>query len=363
MKNLSIPAFLFTGVILFYSCKKNDPAPSTADNNIVPKQFSIPLPSSLASASASNGRIEGTYTAENDTVYGQNFYGLLRGYIWFGAFSAATVEGIMKAIGDYKLSQATNISFISNDDHRIKNLIVIETATFESVMYKYKLTIKDSLTHKIGLQIFWNTSPVSGVAILKPYDLNKTTAAKDSSVVYRVDYTEVASDKYDKTMLVQASGVATTGGDLNTIKMFVGSKGDVLSVYGNSNHPNVADLSLGGINFAFRAKANKTHNVSSAEVALPPNTLIGITTLYTDYSFKNVFIAAVKKVYPTISSNDIAKYIKNAEAPAFFKSGGFVSAGTSPTADGTLFDDVKDLSGLEPYVPNDIKNLSVEFAK
>ena len=93
------------------------------------------------------------------------------------------------------------------------------------------------------MQIFWNRKPISGVAILKPYNIDRTNDENIQDAVFRVEYSEAGEKGYDAHMLVAASGlhVADPLDNVycaNALKMFVGKSGDMIDVFGNSNHPN-----------------------------------------------------------------------------------------------------------------------------
>lgn len=124
---------------------------------------------------------------------------------------------------------------------------------------------------------------------------------------------------------------------------------------------------MGNVNYAFRAKADTLLDISVAEVILPPSTITSLTNIYELYSVKNVITNYAKAAYPYFATPEGAvylnRYLKNTTAPGYFvRNTGFVGAGTPPTIAGVSFSsELQNLSSLNVYVPNEIKNLNIGF--
>lgn len=369
-----IPAFIGALLVSCSSDTSKDVSPvtTTSGTSLTPANFLVEIPGALVSTKKSGAKVEA-----GDTLSGKDIYEPLRGYINVGYESAKLVNTIIKAIALYNLDKPMLITFVgtnADDDGREKKIEVVENGVYEGVSYAYKLTFSDIKANKVGMQVYWNNNPVKGVAILNFYQLNrKTSPLKDTSVMYRVDYSEdpATNAGYDKTMLVQVHGIYSSNtSDPNALKMFAGRKGDIVEVYGNSNHPNVDDgkgFVLGNINYAFRARGNTLDNYAVAEVCLPPSTVTSTASMFTNYSVKTVLgtlaKAAVKKAYNiTLTDAQLEPYLKNSNPPGFFISDEFKSAGTVPAGQESKFTTAfVDLSSMSPYVPKEVRDLKVMF--
>ncbi|RLD71219.1 MAG: hypothetical protein DRJ10_19625 [Bacteroidetes bacterium] len=158
---------------------------------------------------------------------------------------------------------------------------------------------------------------------------------------------------------------------MDNLKMFVGKSGDIVDVYGNSNHPD-AYLFLDepkGFNWAFVAVGNDATNIGVAEVGLPPSTLdeTSRAVLLDDYSIKNIFTEQITEwvfiEYPNADSVAVAllveQHLADSQAPGFFNSDGFVQGGVSPSNDYNEL--VGNIEKLAPYKPLDVSTLKIEF--
>ena len=183
-------------------------------------------------------------------------------------------------------------------------------------------------------------------------------------------------------MIVEIAGLPLPDENTNpfaveTLKMFVGKKGDVIDVIGNSNHPNARfnpyDYETKGFNWAFVASGNENSDIAVAEVGLPRSSdnLTSRTAILEDNSIKNVLtremtnfvVALYASIGITLQPDEIAAYItpylKNADAPGYFNSNGFVSGGVAPNSNyGELETRIE---VLVPYNPVDISNLAIDF--
>jgi hypothetical protein len=333
----------------------------------------VDIPNSLSNQnSVTNGRINGRIS--EDTLKGNDIYLHLNTFIAVGEGAADLVEEFIEGIRKYKIDRIQSLSYISEDDNRKKNLLVLSNITFENQTWDYQLTVTDANSEGDAdggkaLQIFWNKSAkVKGIAIVKPFhcDRNDNTNAPDA--IFRIDYTEGSSSGYDAQMEVSISGLPLPSPlddpfAISTLKMFAGKKGDVVDLYGNTNHPNAILFSgNAGFNWAFVASGNDVKNIGVAEVGLPPSKLdeTNRNILLKEYAIKKVFTKEITTLWPGIHQTLLDAYLSNTGAPGYFDNKkGFIAGGTSPGADWDVL--ANRLNALSPYNPKNISDLSVSF--
>lgn len=365
-KKLSlISVFVFLAGIIFFTSCETDPFGPGPEKSILPEKFSVDIPSSISQD------ISSKKSAAIDTMKGNNIYEHLTFFINVGEEAAKIVEGVIWGISVYDIDRVKTLTYEGEDDGRIKNLVVDAAPEFEDRVWDYGLTITDAESEGNedggkAIQIFWNENPREGVALLKPYNIDRDDA-EFLDAMFRIDYSEAGEMGYDAHMIVSISDLPSIDPLLqpfamNSMKMFVGKKGEFVDVYGNSSHPNAKFLTTTtGYNWAFIASGEDNRNVAAAEVGLPLSTLdaTGRDVLLEEYSIENVFTNEVKTVWPNASDELIAAWLTNTEAPGFFNNRGFVQGGTLP---GEEYSDVADrLSGLSPYNPKTIANLEIVF--
>lgn len=350
--------------LLLTSCEPNQDV--TRDEDILPASFRVDIPASITSSNT-NGRTAG------DTVNGNDVYINLGTFIAVGEASSQLVEEFIAGIRRYKIDRVMSITYVGEDDNRVKNLVVLSDVSFEGKEWDYELTVTDADAEGEtdggkALQIFWNkSSRVEGIAIIKPYNCDRIKNANAPDAMFRIDYSEAGSLGYDAQMEVSIAGLPV-GSPLqqpyaiNSLHMFAGKKGDVVDVYGNSNHPNAILLTgNAGFNWAFVASGNDPANIGVAEVGLPPSTLDSDdrTVLLKEYSIRNVLTNEITAVWPGIDQGLLAAYLSTTAAPGYFNNDGFISGGKSP---GTSWDALaKRLDSLSPYNPKETSNLTLSF--
>lgn len=358
-------AMFFAGILIFTSCD-TDPVGPGEENSILPEKFSVDIPDAISQDIAAKKSVA------IDTMKGNQVYEHLTFFIHVGESAAEIVEGIIWSINVYNIDQVLTLTYQGDDDNRVKNLVVVDTPEFEDRVWDYGLTITDadSEGNEDGgkaMQIFWNEQPRAGVALLKPYNINRKEDSELGEAMFRIDYSEEGEMGYDAHMIVSIADLPSIDPLLepfaiNTMKMFVGKKGSFVDVYGNTSHPNAKLLSsTTGYNWAFVASGEDKGEVAAAEVGLPLSTLdaTGRGVLLEEYSIRNVFINEVKSVWPNASDELLNAWLANTEAPGFFDKQGFVQGGTVP---GDEYIEVAErLTGLAPYNPKTIANLQVGF--
>lgn len=338
-------------VAIIASCNPKD---TVEPASILPANFNIDVPSSISSSSLK--------AASTDTLPGNKIYSMLRAFVYVGNVSGAIVKDFMAVIAAYHIDRPMQITYTSYDDNRLKTLTVTEKQVHGQITFDYKMVVADAENNEVGLELYWNRAPISGTAIIKGYNLNRTKT-KDKNATVNISYSE-ANAAYEKTMEVTIVGLDTAGVDDNVdnLKMFVGKKGNVIDIYGNANIPNYAIVDknhVDGYNWAFVAHSNESLNISVAQVALPPCTLPYINNIFTNYSIKKVLNDEINKEYPNLNQTYIDKFLTNADSPAYFNgTNGFISCGaTLPASPAGFTADFANLSALSPYIPAQINAL------
>ena len=371
MKTLKLVSLALAGwacSAILSGCESNPDI--TPQQDILPETMRVEIPASLSYSGSAGGRINGR--AKEDSLRGNDIYLHLGTFIAVGKTASAFVEEIVHGLKRHRIDRVMSMTFLG-DDGRPKNLVVESNVSFEDATWDYELTVTDAddqgnADGGKAMQLFWNKrAPIKGIAIVKPYNCDRLENANAADAMFRVDYTEASSHGYDAEMEVRISGLPLESPlhnpySMNTLRMFAGKKGDVVDVYGNSNHPNAILFSgTPGFNWAFVASGNDVQDAGVAEVGLPASTLDSDNreVLLKDYSIKNVFTNEIKAVWPNIDQQLLDVYLKSTAAPGFFDNGGFVSGGESPGEEWNVLADR--LEDLTPYNPKEVSELTVTF--
>lgn len=349
-----------------FSCESNNDVRSSED--ILPESFSVEIPRAISHDGTSGGRIDGR-TAD-DSISGDEVYKHLGTFIAVGKGASRLVEEFIHGIRRHHINRVMTLTFVSDDDNRIKNLVVSSNVEFEGQTWDYSLTVTDADSESQpdggkALQLFWNrNATVTGIAIIKPYNCDRAENEGAPDAMFRVDYSEEGSADYDRYMKVQVAGLPP-GEDqysMSTLQMFVGKKDNIIDVFGNSNHPNAILFSgEAGFNWAFVASSDRALNIGVAEVGLPPSNTDSDDreVLLGQYSIKNVFTNAILEAWPGLDPALLDAYLSNIKAPGYFSEGGFVSGGESPGEDWDVL--AARLENLSPYNPYEVSNLELSF--
>lgn len=354
--------FILFMVVLFSGCKKekDDVIPPVTTTQ-TPSTFKVDVPSSLNSPDSAKS------INTIDTLSGDDIYRNLRTFINVGCAAADVIQNIMTAIHSMSITTSMSFTWTSNVDGRSKSFTVVQNQAFNGTTYQFRLTISDGSSQAI--QVFWNNSPVKGVAIISPYDWDRTHfGTQYSSTRYMVEYSEAGEGGYDKQMTVSIVQfpqlVAGFTNYINNLKMFVGKKNNLLTIFGNSNHPSatLVDVNLVGKDYAFVAHSDANLNIGVAKVAITPSTVSTVTDIFNAYSVDSVLSSEIHTVYPAATQAQINSYLSYTDQPAYFVSTqGFVSCGANIPGNTGFTTSFIDLSGLSPYIPSDIKNLTISF--
>lgn len=374
MKNLikNVSTKLLASVIIaatLLACEQN---PNTEQvQSILPDKFGIDVPASLSNNGNISGRVAGGRT-NADVLQGNDIYQHLETFIFVGDNSANIVEEIIAAIKQYNINSALTLTYTSDDDKRDKTINVVEGAEYEGVSYEFKLTITDTDSENnqdggYAMQIFWNRNPVAGVAIIKPANMDRLHDADAGEAVIKIEYNSASDLGYDAHMIVSITDLtleepAIDPYSMRSMKMFVGKSGDIIDVYGNSNHPNAAFFTDDtGFNWAFVAAGYDNQELGVAEVGLPASNLDASdrATLLDTYSIRAVFEQQIMTEFPNITQDVLDLYLMNTNAPGFFTDEGFIAGGTPPSG---LWDElIPRIEDLTPYNPTEISNLHITF--
>ncbi len=356
---------LMTGILFFTSCQK-DEITQPVNDEILPENFKVDLPSALSYESLS------LKSANVDTLKGNEVYQHLGNFIHIGETGAEIIQEIIRNIRVFNINKPMSISYVSEDDGRVKNLVVTRSPFYDGVTWEFKATITDAESEGNAdggkaIQIFWNRNPIKGIALMKPYNIDRRENADNEDAMYRVDYSEAGEHGYNAEMTVYAAYLKLENPldnpySMSSMKMFAGRKGNIIDVYGNSDHPNAILLSgKAGFDWAFIASGDKETDLGVAEVGLPPvnldepsrNVLLGY------YSLQKVLTREIYDVWPGIDEESVNAFLYNTAAPGYFDSNGFVSGGTAP---GTGYETMeRRLKWLSPYNPKEITTLQIQF--
>lgn len=366
--------------LLFSSCELSREVEPGTDTGILPERFKIDIPTSLSNEGVESGLKSATAT-ESDTLNGNSIYRHLNSFIRIGEGAADIVQGIMFAIAFYDINEPMRLSYECEEDGRIKNLVVEEDVEYAGKRWEFMLTISDAESEGEpdggkALQVFWNERPIEGIAILKPHHIDRHRNRLARHAMFRIGYSEAPSDKYERTMMVEISGLpideegvekGRPSFALRNMKMFVGKNGDRIDVYGNSDHPNARFFNdRAGFSWSFVASGFDSQDIGVAEVGLPPSILDENDgdVLLKRYSMKNVLTNEITEWFLKNwgigpDSADLANYLQNTEAPGFFAQQGFVQAGVSPRE---AYDPlIRAINDLAPFNPKEVHEQTIEF--
>lgn len=359
---------LFSVLFIVASCEKDPFGPDRKPDSIVPDRFMVEIPQSISSSSTLK-------SAQIDTLSGNAVYEHLRTFIQVGEYAAEMAQNIMLSIATLNLNRPLELTFISDEDGRPKHVKIVENVMFENFNWQYQLTITDvGSANEPGqtghaLQVFWSWNPLRGIAIVNPYNINRNIEEQFTETLFRIDYSEAGNLGYEAHMIVSITGLPLPNPlhnpfGIDKMKMFAGRNGDMVTVYGNSQHPNARFFSNEtGFNWAFVAAGFESQDIAVAEVGLPPMGLDASDreTLLETYSIYNVLRNQVLSVWPNIDLSVLNAYLDNTRAPGYFNHTGFMQAAIAPSEAYLPLEE--QILQMAPYNPQNISNLTVVFAE
>ncbi len=352
-------------LVFFNSCKKDNAETENSKDNILPGSWGVGIPDAISNV----GETKNLSTTQSDTLNGNAIYEHLRTFIAVGEGASAIVNAIITSISDNNINEPMSLTYTSDEDGRAKHLEVIENSAFDGSTWEFQLTISDAGSQSNSdegkaLQVFWNQSPIKGIAILKPYNMNRTNDSDMPNAIYKIAYSEAGENGYNKQMTVEIADLPNLSNDIwymNSLKMFAGKTGDIVNVYGNSDHPSAYffDSTAVGYDWAFVASANEITDIAVAEVGLPRNNL-NITDraeLLETNSIHTVFNDQI--VALGYAQQDVDNYLFNTAAPGYFNHNGFIQGGEAPTGDFSPLEN--NINALIPYNPTNVRDLTISF--
>jgi len=336
------------------SCSEEELAQSSLE---IPQKFSVDIPSAI---SKSTGGLNGRKADDGDgLIEGEEIYAALPHFIRLGEASAEVVELTLRIGAVLEAANIRTYTIEDGDDGRAKRFDINEGVNRGGVDYQFEMTMTDVDDQELALQLLWNTNPVEGVGILRPYYIDRVES-DDLDAYVRINYSE-DDPIYDATMTVSIAGAEIMEeGDLDNLKMFVGQSGAIVDVFGNSNHPDVTLIDpnfAGGRNYAFVGRGDETKNLGVVKLALPPSD-VETSDVLEAYSVFNVLEEEIDAVV-ALDQETKEFILAEAGAPAYFDGSGFVSSGET-VPDGFELGFI-DLEGMSPFVPVQVRDLAISF--
>ena len=366
MKKLNFLLVLaLLALVFFISCTKEKNEAEVTNESILPANWGVDIPDAISNV----GKTKNLSTTYGDTLNGNEIYENLRTFIAVGESASEIVNAIITSISVNNINEPMSLTYTSDEDSRAKHLDVIENTTFDGESWEFQMTISDvgsstNADEGLALQVFWNRQPIKGIAIIKPYNLNRTENVDSPNTIFKIAYSETGENGYNKQMVVELDAFPNPNNDkwyMNSLKMFAGKVGDIVNVYGNSNHPNAFffDSTATGYDWAFVASANDVTDIAVAEVGLPRNNLNSTdrTELLVTNSIHTVFNDQL--VVLGYEQDDIDNYLFNTDAPGYFYGNGFVQGGMAPSGDYSTLESY--IGNLTPYNPSEIRDLTISF--
>lgn len=127
--------------LVLSSCESNKDIKPQED--ILPNSFRVNIPSSISNRNfVSGGRIG--VRSKTDSLKGNDIYKNLGTFIAIGEEGSELVENIIKGIKKYRIDRIVSLTFVSDDDKRTKNLVVVSAVEFEGQTWDYQLTVTDA---------------------------------------------------------------------------------------------------------------------------------------------------------------------------------------------------------------------------
>ena len=302
---------------------------------------------------------------EDTIVSGRDLYQKLRTLIFYGDHAGTIMNQYLSILDQYEITGPTIFSFINDQDGKTKNVVVTDHADFFNETWDYFMFVTDGFEGG-ALALYWNMNPRKAIAIFRPKALNSNSIFLRNAWVW-IEYNE-SDPFFDRTTLIQITGMDTTSANyMSKLKMFIGKKGDIAHIYGNSIHPTaylVDPEHTDGRSWSFKAKNNMKLDIAVAKCALPTTkmTLDEMPTIWSTYAMDEVLRAEIEAVYTEATPAQVDFYVKNAIGLAYFVGpAGFVSNNMDVPEDPGFTNDILNLTGLEPWTPLDVYNMIISF--
>ncbi len=123
--------------LLPFLCENTFEGPET-EERILPDQLTVEIPQTLSQDASA------TKAAYVDPIRGGEIYHHLTFFIHTGDHAAKLVRHVIRGIRRYNIDQVKTVTYESEDDGRIKNLVVEEGPELDGRIWEYGLTITDA---------------------------------------------------------------------------------------------------------------------------------------------------------------------------------------------------------------------------
>jgi hypothetical protein len=381
-------------LLIFVQCEENeDTGVDKQIDTVLPSNFKVDIPDALSNTTQLKSASLKSTTG-NDTIKGQDVYKHMNHFIHIGETAADVVNEIIQGIVKYDLGEDMEVTYTSNEDSREKRLVVEENVSFEDNKWEHQLTIYDvesegNEDEGKAMQVFWNSDPINGIALIKPYNLDRDNNAAAGDAMYRINYSEKGENGYNREMMVYIESFPHKDADdvyhMTNFKLFAGKKDDYIDVIGTSIHPDaylfIVDQT--GLAWTFIGSSDREADKGVAQVSLPPHKLDepNRATLLETYSMYNVMYSQAEEIimnklveeygqawvdrasekdwFQDTLQNYIEPYMSEVKSPGYFHNGEFKAAGTAPSDDYNPL--VGRLDALDPYNPKTVNSLSLSF--
>jgi len=359
MKNSDFILMLLILATVITGCNKDDD--DDMDQSIMlDRSIAVDIPESISKSALQKGE-------KGDTLQGQDIYENLRSFISVGEKSAEWIDSFLTVISTYNIYYPVSFDFPNPVDGRTKSVVVTADVSYVGNSWEYEMKIHDQ-DGSNAMQVLWNRDPAALEAIIQPYNMDRTSFdITYCDVMYRIQYAEDISSGYERYMIVSIAGLPldpTNPYSLDNLKMFAGSNGDIVDLYGNSNHPDAYLIdtdNVPGLNWAFGARGNTSENIGVAQIGLPPCSHSGTTDIFDTYSIYDVLYNELIVIFPS-DSVQVNAYLTNTDVPGYFDCNGFVSCGTDiPANPAYTANGFNDLTGLDPFAPNTVHDMVIDF--
>ncbi len=302
---------------------------------------------------------------EDTIVSGRDLYQKLRTLIYYGDNAGTVMNRYLSILDQYEITGPTIFSFINDQDGKTKYVVVTDKVNFLNQIWDYFMLITDEFDGA-AMALYWSENPKKAIAILRPKGMNANSTFLRNAWVW-IEYNE--SDQiFDRTMLIQLTDMDSTSLNyMSKLKMFIGQKGDIAYIYGNTIHPveYLVDASLArGRSWSFKAKNNIKLDIAVAKCALPPSTMTldEMPNIWTTYSMDVVLKEEIETAYVNATPAEIDFYVNNAIGLAYFIGPpGFVSNNLDIPENPGFTSSFLDMAGLEPWAPIDVFNMIISF--
>jgi hypothetical protein len=346
--------------LLFSSCNSVVTNPPKAENIIPLDSILVDIPAPL-STYVSGAR----KSSPVDPIDGQEIYEALRVYIGFAEESAELIRKILEIIHDQKLTKPKDFQF-TGDDGRTKEVSIRTDIFADGISWDYRINIQNS-GGNMAFQFFWIKKPFQAFAILDLYAMDSIEHQTIQGMMMSIQVNRNKGIGVKRQQMVQVADHPKPGSDdsyLDNLKMLILDKGNLVEIMGNSNHPDMVLIDSSqtpGKSYSFVGRGSKSQDIGVVKLALPPSGLNNLQFLFEQYSVDTVLKSEILNLDPSFPIDTLNVLLQNARIPAYFNGQGFISAGPIPPSLPGFTNTFIDLSGLNPFLPKEVRDLKIDF--